>query len=124
MGVLRPAAVPINDGAVDAAAGHVRYLLLDFDDIRGDIADVQVVAKPEPGQELRVDLARGTGVQQVPHRHFADVAASDVAVLLRGEAIRGAGVVAGLRRQSGGRLEWRSGRSCKSSKKNEQNELK
>src|SRR5689334_6936122 len=67
------AAVPVNDSAIQPAADHVIDLLLDLQRVTGNVADVHVVAKAEPGNQMRVNLGSGARIKQRSRGDLADV---------------------------------------------------
>src|SRR5947209_7403460 len=110
MSVEGPRAVPVDDGAIKAAAHHVCNLLLYLGGIVGGVAYDHVVAKSKPRQKIGINLCRGPGVQEVSKRQFAYVARTCVSVALACKRIGSAGVIGRLSGQSGGCLEGRSGK--------------
>lgn len=87
------ASIPVDNGAVEPAAQHVIDLLLHLQRVTGDVTYIHVIAKPEPGNKVRVDFGGGSGVEQAADRLFADIGAGNVAVGLREKAVGRAGIV-------------------------------
>jgi len=67
------APVPVDDGSVNPTAQHVIHLLLHLQEVAGNIADIHVVAKAEPGNQMGVNLGRRSGIEQAADGRFADV---------------------------------------------------
>ena len=95
-------AVPVNDCAIDAAAGHVVNLTLHLSWVRLAVAVVHVARLAEPKNHVSVDFCGRARIQQRVNVYFAHVPCAFIVVCLFCEAVRGAGIVTGLRCQSSG----------------------
>ena len=96
IGAVGSEAIPINDDSIQAAGHHIGDLLFDLLRVVRDVADAAVVlGAAEPRHEVCIDFGCGARIEQRPRGNLAHIAGGSVAVALRGEAVSGAGVVAG-----------------------------
>src|ERR1700692_697391 len=99
--------VPINDYAINATAHHIVNLPLDLRGIGGTVADIHMVRRSEPKEEMRINFCSCSGIKQRVNIDLTHIAGAPVAVGLAREIIRCTGVIGSLKGKIGGRYDVR-----------------
>ena len=99
--VVRP--VPVNDHAINTTTDHVRDLTVNLRRVGRVVADIHVVRRAEPQEQVSIDFGIRARVEQGVNVNLTDIGGAGITVGLVDETIGGAGVVRRLRSQRGGR---------------------